>query len=187
MKPSRGFSFADPLRLCAFAVSGSLALAAVAHAAAPLGIDDARHLLNRTSFSASVEDISAFAKLTREQAVERLLAWTRNPRVTPPPAWVSEPFQSPRRPRENLSNGTDHGTANALFVLGGRVRGGLYGLPPGLARFDGNGNPPFAVDFRDLYATVLERWWGVDAARALNGRFAPLGCPEGLGVCRTWV
>ena len=79
-----------------------------------------------------------------------------------------------RRPRENLSNGTDHGTANAHFVLGGRVKGGLYGLPPGLSRLDGNGNTPFAVDFRDLYATVLERWWGVDAARALNGRFAPL-------------
>lgn len=79
-----------------------------------------------------------------------------------------------RRPRENLSNGTDHGTANAQFVLGGRVRGGLYGLRPGLARLDGNGNPPFAVDFRDLYATVLERWWGVNPARALNARFAPL-------------
>jgi len=79
-----------------------------------------------------------------------------------------------RRPRENLSNGTDHGTANAQFVLGGRVRGGLYGLPPGLSRLDGNGNPPFAVDFRDLYATVLERWWSVDPARALNGRFTPL-------------
>jgi uncharacterized protein (DUF1501 family) len=79
-----------------------------------------------------------------------------------------------RRPRENLSNGTDHGTASAHFVLGGRVKGGLYGLPPALSRLDGNGNLPFAVDFRDLYATVLERWWGTDAARALKGRFAPL-------------
>ncbi len=79
-----------------------------------------------------------------------------------------------RRPRENLSRGTDHGTANAHFVLGGRVRSGLYGLPPGLSRLDGNGNLPFAVDFRDLYATVLERWWGADSARALNGRFSPL-------------
>jgi uncharacterized protein (DUF1501 family) len=79
-----------------------------------------------------------------------------------------------RRPRENLSRGTDHGTANAHFVLGGRVRGGLYGLSPGLSRLDGNGNPPFAVDFRELYATVLERWWGLDAARALGGRFAPV-------------
>ena len=79
-----------------------------------------------------------------------------------------------RRPRENQSGGTDHGTANAQFVLGGRVRGGLYGLPPALGRLDGNGNLPFAVDFRDLYATALERWWGLDAARALNGRFAAL-------------
>lgn len=79
-----------------------------------------------------------------------------------------------RRPRENLSNGTDHGTANAHFVLGGRVKGGLYGLPPALKRLDGNGNPPFAVDFRDLYASVLERWWGADSTRALMGRFASL-------------
>lgn len=79
-----------------------------------------------------------------------------------------------RRPRENLSNGTDHGTASAHFVLGGRVKGGLYGLPPALSRLDGNGNLPFAVDFRDVYASVLERWWGVDSTRALKGRFASL-------------
>ena len=79
-----------------------------------------------------------------------------------------------RRPRENLSGGTDHGTANAHFVAGGRVKGGFYGLAPALARLDGNGNLPFAVDFRDLYATALDRWWGINAATALNGRFAPL-------------
>ena len=79
-----------------------------------------------------------------------------------------------RRPRENLSNGTDHGTAGAHFLLGGRVKGGLYGQPPALSRLDGNGNLPFAVDFRDLYATVLGRWWGVDSTRALRGRFSPL-------------
>ena len=74
-----------------------------------------------------------------------------------------------RRPRENLSSGTDHGTASAHFVLGGRVKGGLYGLPPALSRLDGNGNLPFAVDFRDLYATVLERWWGADSTRRAQG------------------
>jgi uncharacterized protein (DUF1501 family) len=79
-----------------------------------------------------------------------------------------------RRPRENLSSGTDHGTASAHFLLGGRVKGGLYGMAPALARLDGNGNLPFAVDFRDLYATVLERWWGADSTRALKARFAPL-------------
>lgn len=76
-----------------------------------------------------------------------------------------------RRPKENQSGGTDHGTANAHFVLGGRVKGGLYGVPPALNRLDGNGNLPFAVDFRDLYATALERWWGLDSVAALSGRF----------------
>lgn len=76
-----------------------------------------------------------------------------------------------RRPQENQSNGTDHGTANAHFALGGRVRGGLYGAPPALDRLDGNGNLPFAVDFRSLYATVLERWWGVAAAPVLGVRY----------------
>ena len=79
-----------------------------------------------------------------------------------------------RRPKENQSGGTDHGTANSHFVLGGRVKGGVYGLPPALTRLDGNGNLPFAVDFRDLYATALERWWGVNSSVALNGRFTPV-------------
>jgi uncharacterized protein (DUF1501 family) len=79
-----------------------------------------------------------------------------------------------RRPRENVSAGTDHGTANSHFVMGGRVRGGIYGQAPNLSALDGNGNLPFGVDFRDLYATALERWWGVDATRALRGRYAGL-------------
>ena len=79
-----------------------------------------------------------------------------------------------RRPRENNSGGTDHGTANTHFVLGGRVKGGLYGQAPALDRLDGNGNLSFAVDFRDIYATVLERWWGVNADAMLRGRFSPV-------------
>lgn len=78
-----------------------------------------------------------------------------------------------RRPQENGSNGTDHGTANAHFVVGGRVRGGLYGQAPQLDRLQ-NGNLAHAVDFRSLYATALERWWGVPTASALGGRYAPL-------------
>jgi uncharacterized protein (DUF1501 family) len=48
-----------------------------------------------------------------------------------------------------------------------------------LSRLDGGGNLPFAVDFRDIYATVLERWWSTDAAAALKGRFAPLDIIRG--------
>ena len=80
-----------PLR--ALAVLAAWLVAAPAFAAA-LGFDDARHLLNRTSYSANVEDINAFARLTREQAADRLLDWAKKPAVTAPPAWVSEPFES---------------------------------------------------------------------------------------------
>jgi len=79
-----------------------------------------------------------------------------------------------RRVRQNMSAGTDHGTASVHFLAGGRVRGGMYGAAPALDRLDGNGNLPFAVDFRELYATVLERWWGMDAGGPLRGRFRPL-------------
>jgi len=59
-------------------------------------------------------------------------------------------------------------------VLGGKVAGGLYGEAPVLGRLDGNGNLAHAVDFRQLYATVLQRWWGTDPQAALRGRYAPL-------------
>jgi uncharacterized protein (DUF1501 family) len=78
-----------------------------------------------------------------------------------------------RRAQENGSNGTDHGTANVHFALGGTVRGGLVGPAPRLDRLE-NGNLVHAIEFRSLYATVLERWWGVPSSGVLGGRFAPL-------------
>jgi uncharacterized protein (DUF1501 family) len=78
-----------------------------------------------------------------------------------------------RRPQENNSMGTDHGTASAHFVAGGRVRSGLYGQAPQLGALEG-GNLRHAVDFRSLYATAIERWWGADSARTLGGRFERL-------------
>ncbi len=60
------------------------------------------------------------------------------------------------------------------FALGGRVTGGLYGGAPDLARLSNDGNPAHALDFRNVYATVLDRWWGVDSRTALGGRFAPV-------------
>ena len=77
-----------------------------------------------------------------------------------------------RRPKENQSGGTDHGTAAAHLVIGGKVRGGLYGQAPELNRLDGNGNLPFAVDFRSMYATVIDKWWGLDSSKILHGKFA---------------
>jgi uncharacterized protein (DUF1501 family) len=79
-----------------------------------------------------------------------------------------------RRPKENLSLGTDHGTASVHFATGGRIAGGLYGEQPSLNGLSADGNPAFAIDFRCVYATVLDRWWGVPSAEPLGGRFTPL-------------
>jgi len=54
------------------------------------------------------------------------------------------------------------------------VAGGLYGQPPELARLDGNGNLPVGVDFRQIYATVLGPWWGLDAQAVLQQRLEAL-------------
>jgi uncharacterized protein (DUF1501 family) len=62
-----------------------------------------------------------------------------------------------RRVAENGSRGTDHGTAAPVFVMGGDVKGGVYGEHPSLDDLD-NGNLRYTTDFRSVYATVLEKW-----------------------------
>ncbi len=79
-----------------------------------------------------------------------------------------------RRPKENLSNGTDHGTVAPHFVLGGRVKGGLLGAMPELTQLDGSGNMAHAVDFRSVYATLLEKWWNVPSTAVLGEKFPTL-------------
>jgi uncharacterized protein (DUF1501 family) len=78
-----------------------------------------------------------------------------------------------RRIEENGSRGTDHGEASPLFVIGGGVKGGLYGGAPDLGATN-MGNVRFTVDFRSVYATVLERWLGRPSATVLNGDFRQL-------------
>ena len=65
--------------------------------ATPMGFDEARHLLNRTSFAAQVDEIDDFAKLMRAQAVDRLLAETRRQASYPPPQW-SQTYERLYRP-----------------------------------------------------------------------------------------
>ena len=64
-----------------------------------------------------------------------------------------------RRAKENRGGGTDHGTASAHMILGGKVRGGIYGKHPDLSKLDANGNVQFTTDFRAIYATLAQRWW----------------------------
>jgi uncharacterized protein (DUF1501 family) len=84
-----------------------------------------------------------------------------------------------RRARQNQSGGTDHGTAAPHFMAGGAVRGGLFGQAPDLQRLDAEQNLLHAVDFRQLYATVARRWWGVDAQAVVRGQFDEIGFLRG--------
>ncbi|MFY9557782.1 MAG: DUF1501 domain-containing protein [Blastocatellia bacterium] len=82
-----------------------------------------------------------------------------------------------RRPGENASFGTDHGTASPLFVMGNPVVGGLYGVQPSLAAtdLDPAGNVKFKVDFREIYATILDKWLGADSKEVLGARYPDAG------------
>jgi len=78
-----------------------------------------------------------------------------------------------RRVEENRSLGTDHGTAAPLFVMGGRVQGGLKGAHPSLGDLD-EGDLRFQTDFRQVYATVLDRWLKADSRAVLGAAYDPV-------------
>ena len=78
-----------------------------------------------------------------------------------------------RRLQENANAGTDHGAAAPMFVLGGKVKPGLFGKYPSLTNLD-NGDLKFNTDFRSVYGTVLERWLQAPSAAILGRKFPTL-------------
>jgi uncharacterized protein (DUF1501 family) len=78
-----------------------------------------------------------------------------------------------RRVAENASRGTDHGEAAPLFLVGGGLKGGVYGAHPSLDELD-NGDVKYTVDFRSVYATVIEKWFARPTAGVLAGSFPTL-------------
>lgn len=81
-----------------------------------------------------------------------------------------------RRVEPNASKGTDHGSAQAMLLIGAGVRGGILGRPPSLAPADlvDDGNLPMQHDFRSVYAALLGGWLGVDPDPLLGGTYTPL-------------
>jgi uncharacterized protein (DUF1501 family) len=73
-----------------------------------------------------------------------------------------------RRVWANASDGTDHGTAGPVFLLGRGVRGGFFGAEPSLTDLD-DGDLKAGVDFRSIYATILDHVLDADPARILSG------------------
>jgi uncharacterized protein (DUF1501 family) len=83
-----------------------------------------------------------------------------------------------RRISENGSNGTDHGAAGLMLVMGGTVRGGLFGTAANLrigadnpTLENNSGDVRHETDFRSVYATVIDRWLGADSGTILGGNF----------------
>jgi uncharacterized protein (DUF1501 family) len=74
-----------------------------------------------------------------------------------------------RRAAENGSAGTDHGAAGASLLIGTRASGRMVGEWPGLTNLDRNGNLRENIDFREVYCSLLEQWFGHDAASVVPG------------------
>ncbi len=80
-----------------------------------------------------------------------------------------------RRVSQNASEGTDHGAAAPLFIIGPKVRSGLLGSEPSLAPQDLlDGDIQYNTDFRSVYAGVLENWMKTSSTPILGRHFDPL-------------
>jgi uncharacterized protein (DUF1501 family) len=78
-----------------------------------------------------------------------------------------------RRVEENASQGTDHGAAGPLFLAGRSLKGGVLGENPNFTDLDA-GDLKATIDFRQVYATLLERWLGIQPHAVLTGEFRQL-------------
>ncbi len=76
-----------------------------------------------------------------------------------------------RRVEENGSSGTDHGTAGPVFLAGPHVRGGVVGTPPSLVDLDSEGDLKMTVDFRRVYASVLQDWLEIPCKTVLGSSY----------------
>jgi uncharacterized protein (DUF1501 family) len=72
--------------------------------------------------------------------------------------------------QQNASNGTDHGTAAPLYLFGSSLRHGLLGSHPSLTNLD-KGDLIYNVDFRSVYAAILENWMKLDSTKVLGRGF----------------
>lgn len=80
-----------------------------------------------------------------------------------------------RRVKQNAANGTDHGSASNLFLIGNKLkRPGFYNELASLSDLDANGDLKYTVDFRSIYATILQNWLEVDDQKILKAKFQAL-------------
>ncbi len=106
------------------------------------------------------ESVAAFVDdLKRDKLLDRVLLMTFS--------------EFGRTVKENGRRGTGHGAAAPIFLAGGKLKGGLVGERPSLTDLE-NGAPKVHIDFRRVYATVLDRWLGFESKSVLGKQFEPL-------------
>ena len=106
------------------------------------------------------ESVASFVRdLKRDNLLDRVLLMTFS--------------EFGRTVKENGRHGTGHGSAAPVFLVGGKLKGGLIGPRPSLTDLD-NGAPKFHTDFRRIYATVLDHWLGFESKSVLGRQFQPL-------------
>ena len=106
------------------------------------------------------ESVAAFVgDLKRDKLLDRVLLMTFS--------------EFGRTVKENGRRGTGHGAAAPVFLAGGRLKTALVGKQPSLTDLD-NDAPKFHIDFRRIYATVLDRWLGFESRTVLDRQFKPL-------------
>ncbi len=120
------------------------------------------HANQRDNHAALLREMSAsiaafVSQLQREALLSRVLLMTFS--------------EFGRTVTENGRRGTDHGAAAPVFLAGGRVTGGMFGPHPSLTDLDQDALK-FSVDYRSLYATVLDRWLGLDPVAILGQNYA---------------
>jgi uncharacterized protein (DUF1501 family) len=83
-----------------------------------------------------------------------------------------------RRISENGSQGTDHGAGGNMMVMGGLVRGGVYGTAPNLSQDPANptlennaADVKFETDFRSVYAKILDSWLSANSVSVLGADY----------------
>jgi uncharacterized protein (DUF1501 family) len=153
------FQFAETLRMIAQLIRADLGIRifyAELGGNEPGGFDThAGQALNHGALLEQLsESTAAFVKdLNRDKLLDRVLLTTFS--------------EFGRTVAENGRRGTDHGSAQPLFVAGGKVKGGLIGKHPPLDALEGNGQRAH-TDFRRVYATLLDRWLKIDSRPILG-------------------
>lgn len=80
-----------------------------------------------------------------------------------------------RRVKQNAANGTDHGAANAVFLMGENLKTpGMFNKYSSLVDLDNNGDIKYEIDFRQIYTSLLDKWLKTDTTKIISGNFEPL-------------